>query len=40
MPEADMEFDDALRGSLLESVTVGRDRMLFFALIGGTEIRV
>ena len=35
-----MEFDDELRGGLVESATVGRDRMLFFALIGGTEIRV
>ena len=32
------EFDDALWGSLVEYVTVGKDKTMVFTLIGGTEI--
>ena len=36
--EAVSEFDDALWGSLVEYVTVGKDKTMVFTLIGGTEI--
>ena len=32
------EFDEALWGSLVEYVTVGKDKTMVFTLIGGTEI--
>ena len=32
------EFDDAIWGSLVEYVTVGKDKTMVFTLIGGTEI--
>ena len=37
LPEAVSEFDDALRGSLADHVTVGKDRRMVFTLLGGTE---
>ncbi len=39
LPEAVSEFDDALWGSLVEYVTVGKDKTMAFTLIGGTEMR-
>ena len=36
--EAVSEFDDALWGSLVEYVTVGKDKTMAFTLIGGTEM--
>ena len=39
LPEAVSEFDDALWGSLVEYVTVGKDKTMVFTLIGGTEMR-
>jgi len=38
LPEAVSEFDDALWGSLVEYVTVGKDKTMVFTLIGGTEM--
>ena len=38
LPEAVQEFDDALWGSLVEYVTVGKDKTMVFTLLGGTEI--
>ena len=32
------EFDEALWGSLVEYVTVGKDKTMVFTMIGGTEI--
>ena len=37
--EAVSEFDDALWGSLVEYVTVGKDKTMASTLIGGTEMR-
>ena len=37
LPEAVSEFDDALWGSLVERVTVGKDKSMVFTMIGGTE---
>ena len=39
LPEAVSEFDDALWDSLVEYVTVGKDRTTVFTLIGGTETK-
>jgi len=39
LPEAVSEFDDALWGSLVEYVTVGKDKTMVFTLIGGTEMK-
>ena len=39
LPEAVSEFDEALWGSLVEYVTVGKDRTTVFTLIGGTETK-
>ena len=39
LPEAVSEFDDLLWGSLLEHVTVGKDKTTAFTLFGGTEIK-
>ena len=39
LPEAVSEFDDALWGSLVECVTVGKDKTMVFTLIGGTEMK-
>ena len=33
------EFDEALWGSLVEYVTVGKDKTMVFTLIGGTEMK-
>ena len=38
LPEAVSEFDEALWGSLVEYVTVGKDKTMVFTMIGGTEI--
>ena len=38
LPEAVSEFDEALWGSLVEYVTVGKDKTMVFTLLGGTEI--
>ena len=38
LPEAVSEFDEALWGSLVEYVTVNKDKTMVFTLIGGTEI--
>ena len=40
LPEAVSEFDKALWGSLVEYVTVGKDKTMVFTLIGGNELRV
>ena len=39
LPEAVSEFDDALWGSLVEYVTVAKDKTMVFTLIGGTEMK-
>ena len=39
LPKAVSEFDEALWGSLVEYVTVGKDKTMVFTLIGGTEMR-
>ena len=38
LPGAVPEFDEALWGSLVEYVTVGKDKTIVFTLIGGTKI--
>jgi len=38
LPGAVTEFDEALWGSLVEYVTVGKDKTIVFTLIGGTKI--
>ena len=38
LPEAVSEFDEALWGSLVEYVTVSKDKTMVFTLLGGTEI--
>ena len=38
LPDAVSEFDEALWGSLVEYVTVGKDKTMVFTLIGGTEV--
>ncbi len=38
LPERVSEFDDVLWGSLVEYATVGKDNMMVFLLLGGTEI--
>ncbi len=38
LPEMVSEFDEVLWGSLVEYVTVGKDKTMVFTLIGGTEI--
>ena len=39
LPEAVSEFDETLWGSLVDYVTVGRDKTMVFTLIGGTEVK-
>jgi SMC interacting uncharacterized protein involved in chromosome segregation len=39
LPKAVSEFDEALWGSLVEYVTVGKDKTMVFTLIGGTEMK-
>ena len=39
LPEAVSEFDDALWGSLVDYVTVGKDKTMVFTLIGETEVK-
>lgn len=39
LPEAVSEFDEALWGSLVEYVTVGKDKTMVFTLISSTEMR-
>ena len=38
LPEALTDFDEALWGSMVEYVTVRKDKTMVFTLIGGTEI--
>ena len=38
LPETVSEFDEALWGSLVEYVTVSKDKTMVFTMIGGTEI--
>ena len=38
-PGAVTEFDEALWGSLVEYMTVKKDKSMVFTLIGGTEMR-
>ena len=38
MPEAVSEFDETLWGSLVDYVTVGKDKTMVFTLLGGTEM--
>ena len=38
LPEAVSEFDETLWGSLVDYVTVGKDKTMMFTLIGGTEM--
>ena len=40
LPEAVSEFDETLWGSLVEYVTVSKDKTLVFTLLGGTEMKV
>ncbi len=39
LPETVSEFDDVLWGSLVEYVTVGRDKAMLFTLIGGAKMK-
>ncbi len=39
LPEVVSEFDEALWGSLVEYVTVGKDKTMVFTLLGGTEMK-
>ena len=39
LPEAVSEFDETLWGSLVDYVTVGKDKTMTFTLIGGTEMK-
>ena len=39
LPKAVSEFDEALWGSLVEYLTVGKDKTMVFTLIGGTEMK-
>ena len=39
LPEAVSEFDETLWGSLVDYVTVGKDKTMTFTLIGGTEVK-
>ena len=39
LPEAVSEFDETLWGSLVDYVTVGKDKTMVFTLIGGTEMK-
>ena len=36
LPEAVSEFDETLWGSLVDYVTVGKDKIVVFTLLGGT----
>ena len=38
LPAAVPEFDEALWGSLVKYVTVGKDKTMVFPLLGGSEI--
>ncbi len=38
LPDAVTEFDEALWGSLVEYVTIKKDKTMVFTMIGGTEI--
>ncbi len=38
LPEAVSEFDEALWGSLVEYVTVGKDKTMVFTMIDGAEM--
>ena len=38
LPEAVSEFEEALWGSLVEYVALGKNRAMVFTMIGGTEI--
>ena len=39
LPEAVSEFDETIWGSLVDYVTVGKDKTMVFTLIGGTEVK-
>ena len=39
LPEAVSDFDETLWGSLVEYVTVVKDKTMVFTLIGGTEMK-
>ncbi len=39
LPEAVSEFDETLWGSLVDYVTVGKDKTMMFTLLGGTEMK-
>ncbi len=39
LPEAVSDFDETLWGSLVEYVTVAKDKKMVFTLIGGTEMK-
>ena len=39
LPEAVSDFDETLWGSLVEYVTVAKDKTMVFTLIGGTEMK-
>ncbi len=38
LPKGVSEFDEALWGSLVEYVTIKKDKTMVFTMIGGTEI--
>ena len=40
LPGPVTEFDEAIWGSLVEYVTVGKDKTMVFTLLGGTEMQV
>ena len=40
LPGLVTEFDEAIWGSLVEYVTVGKDKTMVFTLLGGTEMQV
>ena len=39
LPEAVSDFDETLWGSLVDYVTVSKDKTMAFTLIGGTEVK-
>lgn len=39
LPDQVTDFDETLWGSLVDYVTVGKDKTMVFTLIGGTEMR-
>ena len=39
LPDQVTDFDETLWGSLVDYVTVGKDKTMLFTMIGGTEVK-